>query len=212
MGEHSMYWRDTVAFTGHGSQQFLGVFEAHAAAGQTFERIASRLEQIEGGAIGGDVYAEGADEAQLLDYEQVGRKSRSASAESAGAGDNDGPGGTGQRDRLRESRWCPGGYVHDHIRHRAGRLAQRGDRIVDGNVNGKVGAERRRQQRQPIRVTRAQPRHHHERGAGFFCRRGRAQPPNSRAEHSHDIAGFGAGNRYSPTYSSAQWVEQRRHH
>jgi hypothetical protein len=29
-----MYWRDTVAFIGHGSQQFLGVFEAHAAAGQ----------------------------------------------------------------------------------------------------------------------------------------------------------------------------------
>jgi hypothetical protein len=24
------------------------------------------------------------------------------------------PGETGQRDRLRESRWCPGGYVHDH--------------------------------------------------------------------------------------------------
>lgn len=30
-----MYWRDTVAVTGHGSQQFFGVFEAHAAAGQT---------------------------------------------------------------------------------------------------------------------------------------------------------------------------------
>src|ERR1700757_396105 len=145
-----MYWRDTVAVTGHGSQQFLGVFEAHAATGQTFERIASRLEQLEGGTIGGDVYAEGADDAQLLDYEQVGRKPRSATAEPAGAGDNDCPGGTGHRDRLRESRWRPRGYVHDHIRHRAGRLAQRGDRIV----NGKVGAERQRQA-QEIRVTRA---------------------------------------------------------
>jgi hypothetical protein len=60
----------------------------------------------------------------------------------------------GQRDRLCESRWCPGGYVHDHIRQRAGRLAQRGDRIIDGNVNGQVRAELRRQ-RQPIRVTPA---------------------------------------------------------
>jgi hypothetical protein len=31
-----MYWRDTVVFTGHGSQQFLGVFEAHAAGGANF--------------------------------------------------------------------------------------------------------------------------------------------------------------------------------
>ncbi|HUH71711.1 MAG TPA: hypothetical protein VLZ05_24240 [Mycobacterium sp.] len=29
------YWRDTVAFTGHGSEQFFGVFEAHAAPAQT---------------------------------------------------------------------------------------------------------------------------------------------------------------------------------
>ena len=106
-----MYWRDTVAVTGHGSQQFLGVFEAHAATGQTFERIASRLEQIEGGAIGGDVYTEGADNAQLLEYEQVGRKPRSPSAEPPGAGDNDRPGRTRQRDCLRESRWRLGGFA-----------------------------------------------------------------------------------------------------
>jgi hypothetical protein len=79
----------------------------------------------------------------------------------------------GQRDRLRESRWCPGGYVHDQIRHRAGRLAQHGDRIIDGNVNGQIRAELRRQ-RQPIGITRGQPRHHHERGTGLLCRRGRA--------------------------------------
>jgi hypothetical protein len=48
----------------------------------------------------------------------------------------------------------PWRYVHDHIRQRAGRLAQRGDRIIDGNVNGQVRAELRRQ-RQPIRVTPA---------------------------------------------------------
>ena len=58
-----MYWRDTVAFTGHGSQQFLGVFEAHAAAGQAFERVATGHQQIKRGAVGGDIYAEGADNA-----------------------------------------------------------------------------------------------------------------------------------------------------
>jgi hypothetical protein len=40
--EHSVYWRDTVAFTGHGSQQFLGVFEAHARPGRAFETDVGR--------------------------------------------------------------------------------------------------------------------------------------------------------------------------
>jgi hypothetical protein len=39
--EHSAYWRDTDAFTGHGSQRILGIFEPYAAAGQAFERVST---------------------------------------------------------------------------------------------------------------------------------------------------------------------------
>jgi hypothetical protein len=136
-----VYWRDTVAFTGHGSQQFLGVFEARAAPRQAFERIAPGHQQIERGAVGGDIDAQGADNAQFLENDRVRRKPWSAGAETSGARDNDGSGRPGQRDRLRESRWRLGSYVDDDIRQSAGLPCQGGDGILCGDVDGQVRAE-----------------------------------------------------------------------
>lgn len=56
--------RDTVAFTGHGSQQILGAFEPHAAARQACEGVSTGHQQIKRGPVGGGVYAEGAKHTQ----------------------------------------------------------------------------------------------------------------------------------------------------
>lgn len=47
--------RDTVAFTGHGSQQILGAFEPHAAARQACEGVSTGHQQIKRGPVGGGV-------------------------------------------------------------------------------------------------------------------------------------------------------------
>jgi hypothetical protein len=195
-----MYWRDTVAFTGHGSQRFLGVFEAHAAAGQTVDRTATGR-QIKRGAIGADIYAESTDDAQLL--ERYCRTPRAPATTTV-------PGGTGQRDRLRESRWCPGGYVHDHTAIVPVALldAATGSSTATSTArpapNFDASATRSASRGpSPVTITNAAP-------ASLPPRR--RTTPEFPAEHSNDVARFGAGNGYSPTYSSSQRVGQRSHH
>jgi hypothetical protein len=91
-----VYWRDTVTFTGHVSQQ-----SAPQATTPTPGRRADR--------------------ARFFENHHV-RKSRSPNSEAPGAGDNDGSGWSGQRVRSRESRCGRDGYVDDDIARITGSL------------------------------------------------------------------------------------------
>ena len=183
-----MYWRDTVAFTGHGSQRFLGVFEAHAAAGQTFDRIATGRQQIKRGAIGADIYAESTDDAQLL--ERHCRTPRVPPTTTV-------PGGTGQRNRLRESRWRPGGYAHDHTAIVPVALLN----AATGSSTATSTAASRGPS--PVTITNAAP-------ALLPLRRRTTPEFPGRAQSRR--RGLWCRERLLPNVSSAQRVEQRSHH
>ena len=105
------------------------------SAGEVGERVAAGREQVERGAVGGGVDAEGAEDAQLLEHDEVGPEARRLGRAP----------GAGHDDRCRRSarrRW-PGPSAAGALAvtstttsaSAAGRLAQRVDR---------VGARRRR--------------------------------------------------------------------
>jgi hypothetical protein len=121
-----MYWWDTVAFTGYGNQQFLGLFAAHAA-GRAFERKRPDVIRSTRGAIGDDIYSKATETCSSLNTTKL-VKPRSAAADPLGAGDDDGPGATGRRDHSRERRRRPSSHVHNNVRHGAGRFGL-GDKI-----------------------------------------------------------------------------------
>ena len=106
---------------------------------------------------GGASRAERADDPQLLQHHHVRHETRRACAPPAGSCDDDGAAGAGEFDRLRERGGRLGGDVDDDIGQPAGGVAKRRDGIVDGNVDGQVGAEPRRQRQAGRRPSAPRP-------------------------------------------------------
>jgi hypothetical protein len=56
-----MHGRHTGTLTGHRGDQIFGIVEPGAAAGQAFERVAARRQQLQRGPVRGDIDAERAE-------------------------------------------------------------------------------------------------------------------------------------------------------
>src|SRR5438270_7863343 len=69
--DHSMNRWKLVAFACHRTHEGIGIVERRAAAGQVGEGKAPARQQVEGGAVGGAIHAKGAEDAQLLEDDQI---------------------------------------------------------------------------------------------------------------------------------------------
>ena len=98
-------------------------------ARQVGERVAAAGQQVQGGAVGGDVDAERAEHAQLLVDDVVGDETGGV-RRAPGAGDDDGAPGASEGDRLGERGRRLRRDVDDDVGEAAGGGAQRPDGVV----------------------------------------------------------------------------------
>ena len=176
-------------------------------AGQVFERIAARHQQVERFAVGGHVHAERAEDAQFLVHDVIGVEAWRL-WDATCAGQHDGAARTGELDRLCESGRGLGRDIDHDVCFGAGGVAQRPVGIIDRDIHRQVGAERRGK-RQTLCVTFAQAGHHDESRSRLLrcCRR--AQSTHARAQDGHDIAGLGIRDFDRPADSRSERIEQR---
>src|SRR3989442_1777285 len=73
---HAVDGRRLVAFAGHGPDEILRLVERRAPPWQVGERIPAGRQEVEGGPIGGSVDAEGTQDAQLFEHDEVGPEAR----------------------------------------------------------------------------------------------------------------------------------------